>query len=614
MYFYSDIHMPRGYKHDPVGGGLSQPEWESTTSHILASGASFPGTPVESEEFWRSDLNTKHIYDGSEWLALTPIAAILADGSVELSAAWDVGGFNITNIGTMTSTVISLSVAVRPENLMPYSTNTYIKIADASGTNRFDITGLDSATDFGIVPIVTGRGNIGTSSLAWQAGYFNTLSLDDDKKIILGTGNDGEIYVSADNLYIENTTANKDVYIRGDKGSGQTSLAWWDTSTARLYLYDDIRMYGSLTYGATPSSYRIFYAYDTGFDLNSPTRIFEGYIDNGATITTDHDMIGIEITHVWSGDSDGNNPNLYGGSFTSLMSTSTSTVNNLIGVYGHGYGGASQAAVNNVRGGYFLADPAAATGTIDARGVYAHVVESSPIDNSTIANAYAVYGHIDIPHVYNDNFITNAYGVYSYVQNSRNAGGDSKIDNVYLFYGDTSLAASSDLFDIVYGLYLNLDVTDVTGATYGVYVTGESQNYFSADVGIGSTALPSANGGKVLFFGDNTADPTMGTATAGVYGKDVSGTVELFAVDAADNATQLSSHNELGEWIHNSYNTRTGKKLYINMEQMVRKLETATGMKFIDNEDDDMIHISKTDFDILLERKIEEKLQALGLV
>ena len=50
------------------------------------------------------------------------------------------------------------------------------------------------------------------------------------------------------------------------------------------------------------------------------------------------------------------------------------------------------------------------------------------------------------------------------------------------------------------------------------------------------------------------------------------------------------------------------------MEQMVRKLETATGMKFIDNEDDDMIHISKTDFDILLERKIEEKLQALGLV
>ncbi len=61
-------------------------------------------------------------------------------------------------------------------------------------------------------------------------------------------------------------------------------------------------------------------------------------------------------------------------------------------------------------------------------------------------------------------------------------------------------------------------------------------------VGIGSAVAPTANGSKVLYFGDNTADPTMGANTAGVYGKDVAGTVELFGVDEAGNVSQLTSH------------------------------------------------------------------------
>jgi len=66
------------------------------------------------------------------------------------------------------------------------------------------------------------------------------------------------------------------------------------------------------------------------------------------------------------------------------------------------------------------------------------------------------------------------------------------------------------------------------------------------NIGIGSTASPSANGTKIIFFGDNTADPTMGSNTAGVYGKNVTTTVELFGCDEAGNATQLTPHAKDG--------------------------------------------------------------------
>jgi hypothetical protein len=93
----------------------------------------------------------------------------------------------------------------------------------------------------------------------------------------------------------------------------------------------------------------------------------------------------------------------------------------------------------------------------------------------------------------------------------------------------------------------------------------------SGDILLGTATAPSANGGKVLAFGDNTADPTMATDTAGIYAKDVAGTVEMFAVDEAANATQISPHDAEGDWIFYSENTRTGKKIRIDVERFFRE-------------------------------------------
>lgn len=64
---------------------------------------------------------------------------------------------------------------------------------------------------------------------------------------------------------------------------------------------------------------------------------------------------------------------------------------------------------------------------------------------------------------------------------------------------------------------------------------------------IGTQTTPTANGSKILVFGDNTANPTLGTNTAAIFAKDVAGTVEMFACDEAGNVTQISPHGDLDE-------------------------------------------------------------------
>ena len=99
---------------------------------------------------------------------------------------------------------------------------------------------------------------------------------------------------------------------------------------------------------------------------------------------------------------------------------------------------------------------------------------------------------------------------------------------------------------------------------------------------IGATVSPTANGGRVLVFGDNGANPTPGTATAAMFAKTVSTVVEMFAVDSAGNASQISPHDpETGEWIYYSKNIRTGVVKKVNMEKLVALVEELSGEKLM---------------------------------
>jgi hypothetical protein len=59
-----------GLKHIDVGPELTKTEWESEDSHEVVHGASFPGSPVERQLFYRDDEHKWYIYNASSWVWL----------------------------------------------------------------------------------------------------------------------------------------------------------------------------------------------------------------------------------------------------------------------------------------------------------------------------------------------------------------------------------------------------------------------------------------------------------------------------------------------------------------------------------------------------------------
>jgi hypothetical protein len=80
------------------------------------------------------------------------------------------------------------------------------------------------------------------------------------------------------------------------------------------------------------------------------------------------------------------------------------------------------------------------------------------------------------------------------------------------------------------------------------------------------------------------SDPSGVTNNAHIYAKDESSSAEVFVRDEAGNVTKISPHNEQGEWEYFSRNTKTGKTVRVNMEEMIRDIEKLTGKSYIKNE------------------------------
>ena len=80
------------------------------------------------------------------------------------------------------------------------------------------------------------------------------------------------------------------------------------------------------------------------------------------------------------------------------------------------------------------------------------------------------------------------------------------------------------------------------------------------------------------------SDPSTTANFAHIYAKDDSSSAEVFVQDEAGNVTKLSPHNEKGNWEYFSKNTKTGKVVRIDMEEMIKDLEQLTGKKYIKEE------------------------------
>jgi len=124
------------------------------------------------------------------------------------------------------------------------------------------------------------------------------------------------------------------------------------------------------------------------------------------------------------------------------------------------------------------------------------------------------------------------------------------------------------------GTYFNMKLTP-TGSTtlteiWRVLPTGELK--------LGGTAVRGTTvGTNHLDIFDGTAP--VGTLTNGISIYSSSG--EGYMMDAAGNATLQTPHDDEGNWIFYSKNTKTGKVLRIDMEKMMKFLNEEFGTDFI---------------------------------
>lgn len=105
------------------------------------------------------------------------------------------------------------------------------------------------------------------------------------------------------------------------------------------------------------------------------------------------------------------------------------------------------------------------------------------------------------------------------------------------------------------------------------------ENLFHGSVKIGGTVDRGTTvGTNVLHIFNGTAP--VGTLTNGCSFYSTTG--EMRVMDAAGNATLLSPHDkETNEWIFDSLDTVTGKRVKIDMEKMLRKLNEKFGWDFV---------------------------------
>ena len=86
----------------------------------------------------------------------------------------------------------------------------------------------------------SGKLKIGDGSTAWTSLLYLPVDTDgqlyllDGKKLYLGTGLDGEIYSSSDDLYIRNVTSDKDIIFSVNDGGSQTEMMRFDADVARI--------------------------------------------------------------------------------------------------------------------------------------------------------------------------------------------------------------------------------------------------------------------------------------------------------------------------------------------------------------------------------------------
>lgn len=176
------------------------------------------------------------------------------DATTPLTADWDIGNYDITLkalTGDGAGTFASLDVI------------------EGNIANVGDVA-LDSLTaDNGTGPIIVN----------------DEMEFQDGEKLLLGTGSDGEIYSSSDDLYIENNTSDKDIIFRvNDGGTPDTAVMTIDASVPSVIIA------GTSEIGFTDATAK-FSGASTSMEFETPLIIWDGTVGDLKMVTYQNDTL-----------------------------------------------------------------------------------------------------------------------------------------------------------------------------------------------------------------------------------------------------------------------------------------------------------------------------------
>jgi hypothetical protein len=359
------------------------------------------------------------------------------------------------------------------------------------GTANIDLPGVNTAGTQNT------SGNAATATALETARAINGVNFDGSAAITVnGTKynvNDVWLRENGDNAHFRQYGNSRQMVFRTDgtteyfSGVGAYPFAWMyggDAASNRRMLLSDSGQLWCSNYG---------WLHDKFVSRNTPTSqtftdnvantTFSGHtIDHNCSgsdaCTTDrpHRALFIDMDSSATGGDTNHEHRLYG-IYNDVRHTGDSDL--VYGMYTYTRSDHTSGTTTNLRAGDFIAI-ASGTGTnTNVFGISAHALKDAG-SSGTTANMYGVRGEVEV----DAGTCTNAYAFQSHID--RDGG---TITNGYLYYGSYS---------------------GTVGTKWGVYVTGETKNYFSGSVGIG-TADP--QGGlhvyqKTLVLGELSTNPS----------------------------------------------------------------------------------------------------------
>jgi hypothetical protein len=193
---------------------------------------------------------------------------------------------------------------------------------------------------------------------------------------------------------------------------------------------------------------------------------------------------------------------------------------------------------------------------LNTTGAYNTAIGISTLGDNLSSNNNTALGY------WSGRYSTGAGNVFvGYFAGAYETGNDS----FYVNDRDRSNTANDKSLSLLYGIFNDQAAAQKLTINATVRIGGTAQRATS----VGSNVLNIFNG-----------NAPAGTLTNGCSFYSTSG--EMRVMDAAGNATLLSPHDKTtNEWIFDSVDTITGKRVLIDMEKMMRKLNEMFGLDFV---------------------------------